>query len=103
MPVPARHQPTGVVQPGEEPFDDPAPHVAAERTTILSRGAHAVVAMRRDPVDPEVPRQVRIKLIAVIGAVPNPSSSQRSCTHPDPPRVQGREPDSERNDGSALP
>src|SRR5260370_20038078 len=33
----------------------------------------------------------------------NPSWSQRSCTHPDPPRVQGREPDSERNDGSALP
>jgi len=30
----------------------------------------------------------------------NPSSSQ---THPGPPRVQGREPDSERNDGSALP
>ena len=34
---------------------------------------------------------------------PQPSSAQRSCTHPDPPRVQGREPDSERNDGSALP
>jgi hypothetical protein len=33
----------------------------------------------------------------------NPSSSQRSCTHPDPPRVQEREPVSERNDGSALP
>src|SRR5438874_8348222 len=29
----------------------------------------------------------------------NPSSSQRSCTHL--PRVQGREPDSERNVGSA--
>ncbi len=67
--LPAIHQSTKVVQPGEEAFDLPASTVAAQRASIL--GLHlAVAAVRCDQFDPAL-GELRGERVAVVGLVPD--------------------------------
>jgi hypothetical protein len=46
---------------------------------------------------------ISIGFLVPKAAAPQPEFVTKIMHHPDPPRLQRREPDSERNDGSALP
>src|SRR6266568_6689577 len=56
------------LNPSEEAFDEPAPHVAAEAAAILGRWLAPVGAMRRDHLD-AVLAQLLIQWIAVVSAI----------------------------------
>ena len=68
---PPGYQPTRVVQPGKEPFEDPVPLMPTQSQAILHGRSNAVVAMQRDELDAEVRGELRIQHVAVVGAVPN--------------------------------
>ena len=74
--LPAGDQPAGVVEPGEEAFDLPAPARPTERAPILGRRA-TPAAMPGDHLDPVLLAQEAIEGVAVVAAVAD--QSIREC------------------------
>ena len=70
--LPADHEPTKMMKPGEEAFYSPTPAVAAQRTTILRRRP-ALSAMGCDHLDAVALGQVPIQTVAVVGFVADQS------------------------------
>ena len=74
--LPARHEPTRVVEPGEEPFDLPAPSATAEGPPILGRRAAPAVTMRGDHLDVVAFPEQRVERITVVSAVADQSRGE---------------------------
>jgi hypothetical protein len=70
--LPANHEPTKIMEPGEKPFHSPTSTVTARRATAL-RWSSARSAMWRDHLDAITPDQVLIQTIAVICSVADQS------------------------------
>lgn len=66
---PADEQAAVVAQPGEESFDVPAAHIAAQATAILGGLALASATVRRDGLGAEAFGHPGIQAIAVISLV----------------------------------
>ena len=62
-------QPTGVLEPGKEPFDFPAALVATQRTAIL-RQMHPIRPVGGDHLD-AARRERLVEAIAVVGGIAN--------------------------------
>jgi len=67
--LPSSDQSSAVVQPGEEPLDDPATLVAAQGAAILRPGTDAIVLVGRDEIEAKGLQEVFIERIAVIRLV----------------------------------
>ena len=76
MPFPAGHDATGVVKPGKEAFDLPAPPRAASGPAVL-RARFAVRVMPRDHLNSVGRPQVRIEPITVIPPIADQSRGER--------------------------
>jgi len=68
---PADNESAGVVEPGEEAFDDPAALVATEGASVLGRGTDASRLMRGDQVDAELAPQLSVQGVTVVGEIAN--------------------------------
>src|SRR5918994_4594529 len=71
---PPSHQAARVVEPGEEPFDLPAPFRASERPAIL--GAAAVLAMGGDHFDAVGGPQLLVEPVTVVAAIADQSTGE---------------------------
>ena len=70
MPFVASHQPSAVLQPREEPFHLPPPHVPAQGPAVPGPSS-TVATVRRDQRDPALPLESRIQAITVVRSVAN--------------------------------
>lgn len=57
--LPAHHQATEIPQPGEGPFDFPAPLVAPQLAAILQRGLDPVLSVRANQLMPRLANRFR--------------------------------------------
>jgi hypothetical protein len=73
--LPAGHNPSELVEPGEQAFDLPASMVATQYASVLGRRLLAVPLVRRDHLDTIV-NESRIERITVIGTIPDKSLGQ---------------------------
>lgn len=76
MAFPSRDEATVVMEPGKESFDFPATASASQRTAVLGLGA-SVGPMRGDHLDAVGGREMRVKAIAVVAAVPDQARGER--------------------------
>lgn len=67
MILPARHETSRVMKPGEETFDLPTSLPSTERSPILGRRPLTVVAMTRDHLDAVRRHQHLVEGIAIVG------------------------------------
>jgi hypothetical protein len=75
-----------VVEPGKEALDLPTAPSPPERSSVLGRGASAIVAMRRDHLDRPLVHEAFIQRIAVVRFVANQS---RRIVCEEPPFQRG--------------
>src|SRR5271163_4594355 len=71
---PAAGESTEVLEPGEEPFDFPAPQVSAQRSTILS--SFPLAPVWRDHFDAVSLPKPLVQWIAVVGLIANQALRQ---------------------------
>ena len=69
--LPSIREPSVVEQPGEEPFDLPAPDVASQGSTILGGVALAIRTVGRNQFDFSLVAKPLVERIAVISSVSN--------------------------------
>jgi hypothetical protein len=63
--LPAGHEPTKVMEPGEKPFHSPTLSVAPQRACVLC-GCATLLAVRRDHLDSITLGQILIQSVAVV-------------------------------------
>src|SRR3981189_2105121 len=74
--LPAGDQTPGVVEPGEEALDPPAPSTAAERAAILRPWPAAVALVCRNHLDPVPVAEQEVERIAVVPPIADQSRGE---------------------------